>query len=252
MPATDIDGVLTELTRIVDRGERDDLRTGYFAALYREVTRRVKADLGTGRFADPARMERLDVVFANRYLEALARYRNGGSPTRSWEVALEATDRWSPLILQHLLVGMNAHINLDLGIAAADVAPEGALGDLEDDFGEINDILGRMIDGVQRRLEPVSPWVGVLDRVGGEADEVVSNFCLRKARRDAWSFAQALSEASSSRRAVLIEEKDRETARRAEHILDPGGLWLRPVLWAARLRESSDPTAVIRLLSGWA
>lgn len=252
MAATDIDGVLAELTRIVDRAERDELRTGYFAALYREVTRRVKADLETGRFSDPTRMERLDVVFANRYLEALSRYRDGGSPTRSWEVALEATTRWSPLILQHLLAGMNAHINLDLGIAAEEVSPEGELGELEDDFAEINDILGRMIDGVQRRLVPFSPWIGVLDRVGGEADEVVSNFCLRKARRDAWSFARALSKAGSDQRPVFIEEKDRETARRTEKILDPGGPWMQPVLWAARLRESSDPTPVIRRLSGWA
>src|SRR5690606_9901383 len=125
---------------------------GYFAVLYRRVTARVDDGIRQGRFEDGARMERLDVVFANRYLDALARYRAGEATTRSWAVAFRAAETWNPLVLQHLLLGMNAHINLDLGIAAAETAPGAALPGLERDFHEITTLLGEMLDDVQDRI----------------------------------------------------------------------------------------------------
>lgn len=251
MPAETIDGVIDELGRIVDRAEREASRIGYFAALYREVTRRVREGIAEGRFEDPARMEELDVVFANRYLRAHDRHRHGGTPTRSWAVAFAASERWSPLVLQHLLLGMNAHINLDLGIAAARVSTDGDVDALHADFLTINEILSRMIDGVQGRLAPHSPWMGGLDRLAGEADEVISNFCLRRAREDAWSFALELDRADDEDRPSLVARKDEETADRAEEILAPGGRWLAPVRWALRLRESGTPEGAIRTLSDW-
>lgn len=251
MPAETIDGVIEELTAIIDRTRSGELRTGYFPALYREVTRRVREGIAGERFDDPDRMERLDVTFANRYLRAVEERRGDGSPTRSWHETFEAAEAWSPLILQHLLLGMNAHINLDLGIAAAEVSEAGRLDDLENDFREINAILGAMIDAVQRRLATHSPWMGVLDRLGGEADEVISNFALRAAREDAWQFARDLAGVDRERWPDLIEQKDRVTARRAEEIRHPGGWWARPILLAARFRETAAPSAVIDDLADW-
>src|SRR6202008_4811607 len=97
-------------------------RAGYFAALYYKVTSRVRDGIHNGEFEDGARMEKLDVLFASRYLDAYTKWRNGQQPSLSWQTAFESTKRSSVLVLQHLLLGMNAHINLDLGIAAAEVA----------------------------------------------------------------------------------------------------------------------------------
>ena len=97
---------------------------GYFAALYRRVTVEVKGRMDKGHFVDPARMEALDAVFANRYLDAYHRYRCGEGTTRAWTYAFTASADPEPTVLQHLLMGMNAHISLDLGIAAAEVALE--------------------------------------------------------------------------------------------------------------------------------
>jgi len=44
----------------------------------------------------------------------------GQTPTESWVKAFDATEFWWLIVLQHLLMDMNAHINLDLGIAAAE------------------------------------------------------------------------------------------------------------------------------------
>ena len=47
----------------------------------------------------------------------------------------------APVILQHLLLGINAHINLDLGIAAVETSPGNQLAPLKNDFDMINKLL---------------------------------------------------------------------------------------------------------------
>ena len=75
--ATSIDEVIAQLGDLIDRSLRERSRLGFFAALYRKVTVKVKEGIAAGRFDDGRRMERLDVTFANRYLEAVARLRTG-------------------------------------------------------------------------------------------------------------------------------------------------------------------------------
>ena len=78
-PAKNIDEVIARLTDIIDISRQEPGRMGYFAALYRKVTINVKQGILNGRFEDGARMERLDVNFANRYLEAYELHRKGES-----------------------------------------------------------------------------------------------------------------------------------------------------------------------------
>src|SRR5882762_1405787 len=120
MSATTIDGVLQELIGIIDESQRTGDRGGYFAALYYKVTAKVKDGMARGELADGARMEQLDVLFGGRYLAALTAWKAGGEPSASWKMAFEASRRGSVLVLQQLLLGISAHINLDLGIAASE------------------------------------------------------------------------------------------------------------------------------------
>ena len=57
---------------------------GYFPALYRMVTIRVKEGIERGDFEDGPRMEKLDVVFAGRYLDAYSAWMAGEPVTDSW------------------------------------------------------------------------------------------------------------------------------------------------------------------------
>src|SRR5689334_2394225 len=126
-----IDDVLTELDQIILRARNEKSRLGYFATLYRNVTIKVKQGIASGFFEDSDRMEKLDVTFAGRYLTAIERYRAQKKTSQCWIAAFETANRWSPIIVQQLLIGMNAHINFDLGIAAQAVAPGGELASLE-------------------------------------------------------------------------------------------------------------------------
>jgi hypothetical protein len=246
-PSQSIDDIITQLEGIIERCHRERSRLGYFAALYRDVTIRVRDDIAAGRFEDGPRMERLDVIFAGRYLDALARYWRGEEPTRCWSVAFEAASRWQPVILQHLLLGMNAHINLDLAIAAAQTAPGNELPGLKRDFDEITVLLNELIDGVQERIGRVSPWMRIIDYVGGRTDEAACAFSIQAARKLAWNLAEKLSVAEPEAFDREIAVNDLVVAGLGHAIRSPGPL-LRGALLLARLRETREVSTVIAAL----
>ena len=59
MPAETIDQVIQQLDDIIDWSLELNSRLGYFAALYRKVTLKVKGGISDGFFDDGQRMERL-------------------------------------------------------------------------------------------------------------------------------------------------------------------------------------------------
>jgi hypothetical protein len=236
MQAKTLDEVLATLDGIVERCCEEQSAAGYFAALYRNVTRDVRAGIAGGRFDDSARMERLDVVFANRYLSAVEDSRAGRPTAASWGIAFRAAGEFWPTVLQHLLLGMNAHINLDLGIAAAEVAAGAALADLEADFGRINAILSARVDGVQTALARIWPLLRLLDLGAGDADEAVVNFSIRRAREHAWSVAVRLGGMDPAGRSAEIERLDRHVAAIGRRVRYPGW-WLATKLRLVRLGE---------------
>lgn len=245
--ADTVDEVIAALHAVVDQAQRDGDRIGYFAALYRQVTLRVHEGITTGFFDDPERMARLDVVFATRYLDALDTFRADGRPTRSWLTTFEAASRWRPLILQHLLVAINAHINLDLGIAAATTAPGDSIHGMRRDFERVNEILAAMIAEVQRNLVEVSPWLRWLDRFGARRNDEVVRFSIVVARAEAWRFATELAPLAEDAWAAAISTRDARVARLADSILHPG--FLSTGLLMIRVRESSDVGRVLAAMT---
>lgn len=221
-PATTIDEVIVQLTAIVEWSKQNNSRMGYFAALYRKVTIQVKQGIANNYFDDGPRMERLDVIFANRYIHACYLYQTGQTPTKSWVRAFEATQHWWPIVLQHLLLGMNAHINLDLGIAAAETVPPGELQNLKGDFEKINQVLAGLVGGVQSELAEIWPVLGLLNRFLGSVETAIINFSMEKARDAAWSFAEKLSPLSEVQRKQAIVEKDSMMALFSNVISHPG------------------------------
>lgn len=253
MPAAmTLDDVLAQLDAIIARSRARESADGYFAALYREVTAAVKQRIADGYFEDAARMERLDVVFASRYLTAYDAFEAGRPASACWEVALRAGRTWRPIVLQHLLAGMNAHINLDLGIAAAEVAPGAAIGALRTDFDRINGVLGSLVNDVQVRLARVWPPLRRIDGLAGDADEAVANFSLGKARAYAWSLATGLAATPTAEaRAARIALADAFAAGLGQLILSPG-MRGNAMLMAIRLSERGSFSRKLGYVAGGA
>jgi hypothetical protein len=221
---TTIGAVIDRLGAIVADCRASGSRLGYFPALYKRVTVAVADGIARGRFDDGPRMERLDVVFANRYLDAYDAYAAGRPVTRSWALAFDAARRREHVVLQHLLLGMNAHINLDLGIAAAEVAPGAALPALRGDFLRINTVLAELTGEVKAQLSTIWPLIGLLERAAGTADDVVAEFSMSRARDDAWSLATILAPRGDSARAMIIGIRDHWAASFIGRTLAPPGL----------------------------
>lgn len=244
-----IDEVIVRLTEIIEESRRERSRLGYFAALYRSVTISVKHGIAQGKFQNGECMERLDVVFANRYLTAYDAYRQGKQPTRSWQVAFEAAQHWRPLILQQLLLGINAHINLDLGIAAVTTCPGDQLPPLKQDFEMINLILASLVMPVEKEIGDLSPWIGFLAKIDPSADDAIVNFSLKVSRTEAWNFALRLNALDAEQQAATIEHHDRATSLLGRLVYHPPGKLFNLGLFGIRLRESNDVPKIIDALS---
>ncbi|MFK7806635.1 MAG: DUF5995 family protein [Saprospiraceae bacterium] len=221
-----IDEVLHALDEIIDQCITDENPVGVFAALYRTVTAEVKKGILNNRFADGPRMEKLDVIFAKRFIDAWVAYSNNTPTTQSWKIAFDSARRSDLYPLQHIFLGMNAHINLDLGIAAAETAPSNSLLDLENDFMEINVLLSEMTEVVQNKLGSISPIMAWLDRMAKNRDEQIAGFSLVKARDHAWNVANLLAPIPTEEWGPVIDGVDQQIAKVGSLITKPSGiLW---------------------------
>ena len=243
-----IAGVVAEMRALVDEAKHDDDVNGYFAAMYLGVTTTVEVGLSDGIFTTPDRLTALTVAFARRYLDARELRRNGQQPTRSWDVAFEAAQAWRPTVLQHLMLGMNAHINLDLGAACAQIAPGASIVELEPDFLQINHVLAGLVQSVQDRLNQVSPLYRFVDDIGGDTDRAVINFSIARARDEAWRFASRLAPLDHAAQRECIADQDIAVARLARRVLRPGPIASTGLL-AVRLTERRTPAQIIAILA---
>jgi hypothetical protein len=228
-PAT-IDEVLTELDIIIEETVSNNNYLGIFAYIYRRTTEEIRKAITDRQFEDNERMERMDVAFANKYISAYHNFRiSRGQVSRSWAIPFQSGNE-KLTIMQHLLMGMNAHINLDLGIAASETAPGNAINGLKNDFMKVNDILADLTNEMQIRVGRISWWMFLLDWMGGKTDETVINFSMIKAREAAWDFACTLAFLEDEGKKVRINEVDTGISILAGIIKRPPGLILRNVL----------------------
>ncbi|MHA4811665.1 DUF5995 family protein [Flavitalea flava] len=247
MAATTIDDLLLQLEKIISDSQQKNDRAGYFAALYYKVTSRVKEGITKNEFGNGAQMERLDVLFANRYLDALEKWRSGGELTDSWKLAFNATKKSSALILQQLLLGINAHINLDLGIAAVETMGDLPIGDIEKDFDSINIILGSLTYEVINDINRMSPLISLLGLHSGNTESILIQFSISNARDGAWCFAEDLSKKTGADKTAFIRERDKSIAKLASTLINFKG-FIRLTIGLIHLFEWKNAGKIIRQL----
>jgi len=241
-----IQQVLAELDDITESCYRQQDVLGIFAAVYRRTTEAVREAIQKGMFDDDSRMEQLDVAFALRYIRAYHSYRREEPTSRSWEVAFEAARQNKLVLMQHLLLGMNAHILLDLGVAAAEVCPGESIYSLEKDFMTINDVLANLIDEIQMDIGRYSPVWKFLDKAGWRLDERMVAKGIRHARNKAWEDAQALAFLSGQAFEQRVSFIDAEVASGANRIIKVVRV-ARPLLWLIRRTEKNVLKAIPEL-----
>jgi len=218
--------------------------SGYFPALYSRVTERIGASIKAGKFDDGPLLDRFATQFASHYL--LAAHDHAQAP-KCWQACWNVAGDQRLLIVQHLLLGINAHVNYDLARAVVEIADErGDLLSIRHDFDTVNDVLADTYVDVIKDLERVSRWVNSAARLGGGR---AFNFSLTLARTRAWQAASAMYPLSADGRRSYSEELDRLVSVLAYLITKPAPL-LRPLVSLARRLEEHDSAKVITALLG--
>ena len=150
--------------------------------------------------------------------------------------------------MQHILLGINAHINLDLGLAAGLTSPGDSIHDLEKDFREINVLLNEKINEVQAALNRLSPIWKILDFLGAKQDEFLASFSIKSARKQAWKVACQSAYLKGDQLEDFILATDRETHFMGRLIAQPPSILIRVFIWAMSRLERNHPKEVLELL----
>lgn len=219
---TTLDDVVRSLSALEDffRLHRD--RRAVFITGYKLTTQEIRRWVRQNRFTDSQWVERYAVIFADLYRKALLEWERGvlDQVPRSWRIAFQACRSGQSLILQELILGMNAHVNHDLALALVEASMQPKRDDRKRDHERVNQILRQVADVIQAEIATLyAPGLKKIDLAGGRLDEVLTQFSLEKAREHAWLSASLLDAAKGGFRSSLKLWLDRQSGVQARLIL---------------------------------
>lgn len=247
MQIQNIQDVVNQLTQIVNQCEATKNKAGYFAALYKRMTIAVMNGINVNQFEDGARMEKLDMIFAQRYLDAYNCYHSKQACSLSWQFVFDSCADTALIVLQHLLLGINTHINLDLAIAAAEVAPGNTIYALQNDFNKINSLISSLVDDIQECLCKVWIPMRMLMKITNGKQIAVLNFSIDKARAASWANAVMLANMNPRQRNNYVHKIDDFITMLGKKIKSPD-ITTHFILEGIRYTEYSDVARTINLI----
>lgn len=247
LPYASIDEVLAELDAIIEDAISQNSYLALFAYVYRRTTAQIKDEIEAGNFEDAQRMETFDINFASLYINAYRNYFSQTSVTKCWQVSFDARND-NITILQHILLGMNAHINLDLAIAASSVMRGKDIAPLERDFNKVNEVLGSLVDELQGKLGQVSFLMFLVDFIGKEHDENIINFGMLQARGQSWRTTNEFWELDGDKLKTKQDEVDYTVSCIAQHIRQPKSFIARGIFKLVRRFEEKDLNKIIDVM----
>jgi hypothetical protein len=217
-------------------------RRAIFLTLYRIVSSEMQARVDAGAFEDNDWVRRYAVTFANLYREALESYEAGrmAQVPKAWRLCFDAAKAGTGLVLQDMLLGVNAHVNNDLALALDTISIGPDRGARYRDHAAVNAVLGSVTERATERLAALyAPGFTSLDECAGQLDEMLSGFSLQVARESAWEGAVALANARVDVERSLVKTMiSSRAAVIAKLLLAPS---IDPVAMAACRRIESGP-----------
>jgi hypothetical protein len=232
-PHDSIDGVVAAMQERLDRLSPEQEHRREFLGTYQRTTIAVGKAVRDGVFEDGPWVEDWDVAFANLYLDALEADLGGGRVPRPWRLAFDAPPDLKPL--QHVLLGINAHINYDLPQALLAVISDEEFADpaLMDrrrrDHERIDGVLSGRVAAEDDELAAVSAR-SLLDRVLQPLNQRASKRFLREARQKVWLNTTELQRARVAGPdvyAARLAELEVLSAAKIADLLAPGQVLLR-------------------------
>ncbi|WP_375584655.1 DUF5995 family protein [Cyclobacterium xiamenense] len=200
-----------------------------FLGCYALMSQAMHEAIDKGQFANANWVSSLLLRFSEYYFDALDCYDR--DPERSplvWRQVHDACLRSEINVTQHLLLGVNAHINYDLPLALYDCLREGwaQLPEKEKellraDHEWVNEIIARTVDTVQESIVNPSSWsMEALDVLMGRLDEWLLSKLISSWRNDVWQVnLQLLESSSEEQRKRIQQEQEALVVKRAHQVI---------------------------------
>lgn len=227
--------VIPAMREMMKARQREGSRRAIFLSLYMSVTDAIGQRVREGGFQDPVWVERYGVAFANLYLRAVDSYASGTWTPKAWRRAFDCADNRSALVLQDLLLGVNAHINHDLALALIEAGIDDRRDERYADHTSVNAVLESLTNQAQQQIaEAYAPGLANFDALGGDVDEMVAAFSIARAREHAWAVALSLANARNPfERKLIMRGLDVQADVLARLILIPGSTAAGRKAWTA-------------------
>ena len=184
-------------------------RRAIFLKLYLGVTNEVPKRAATGFFEDGVWGQRLLVDFANLYARARFDYDRGAADQcpKAWRLAFRTADAQTGLLLQDLLLGVNAHINHDLAFSLASIGVDPHRDSRYRDHTRVNTILEDLTGPSQDEITALyAPGLSLAADLAEPISEIAAAFSIAKARESAWQHAVSLVNAGSDFERGLVRQ----------------------------------------------
>lgn len=189
--------------------EQDLVRKGdaraVFVTTYLMQTKATAAALAEpGRFEDPAFMNRLALRFVQYFLDAYGNYEAGqrDKVPAPWLRAFDLATQKKTLVMEDLVLGINAHINYDLPRALVVVGANTPAH--ERDFSNYNQLLYENIQPVKDAIvdrytkEAFSVnLLGLADKLSLKLDDRVAEETFSLLRNRAWEYSRRIAAGDS-------------------------------------------------------
>jgi len=212
--AQSVDEVLAKMQRI-DKTLDDNDGLKWFNRLYMMVTEEVDLRPPMAGWKDAIWLDKLDVVFASLYFQALRTSIDKAADTpNAWDALMEARFRGGIDRIQYALAGMNAHINHDLALALIETNRQSGITPTTAspqyvDYQVVNELLQAVMP---RALEVLA--TGILGQIAqdtGKIGRLLAFWNICKARDLAWDYSNHLREIHGLQRVLGLAAQDQVT-----------------------------------------
>lgn len=199
-----------------------------FLECYGLMTANMLSAIAAGRFYDNLWARQLLMRFADYYFAALERYNQREATCAAvWEHTHQCACGRELHVLQHLLLGINAHINYDLVLSLVDqLEPEwNHLSQADqlhryEDHCRVNEIIAATIDTVQDQVVArYDPRMDLLDRWLGRLDERLLSRLISSWRQEVWEQAIHFLNTAPGQREALRQALETSVMQRAHRML---------------------------------
>jgi hypothetical protein len=207
---------------LISEAEKDNDKLAYFAFVYLKTTLKIKEAIASGQFENGFQIEKLNIIMARNYLDAYSRYVNQKLITLSWRKAFIPPQKSQLILTQHLLLSINAQVNLNLGIAIAEILENEDFESLRADFNQVHSIFSSVAQEVLNKMSSDWPFLKLLLKITGNNPKYWFRRIISDGRNEIWDFAVRFSNVPDNNKARALSVRNQEVISKTEILFDSG------------------------------